>query len=165
MCCQDFSQRGFRIPKVFYASYNENFDVRPTLEALEAEGFSYVAKASHLCCAQGVFVMDKGFDRSPAEMFKRRLKRLTFFLFMALLLQAFQNIPLGWIHASAGLTNQRVSLDEIQRQLQYAFTHPFREDQVDAKCGDWGTVEAGKRPGVLVEDMLPAADMFFLWVW
>ena len=68
MCCQDFSQRGFRIPKVFYASYNENFDVRPTLEALEAEGLSYVAKASHLCCAQGVFVMDKGFDRFPAEI-------------------------------------------------------------------------------------------------
>lgn len=121
---KDFSQRGFRIPKVFYASYNENFDVRPTLEALEAEGFSYVAKASHLCCAQGVFVMDKGFDR---------------------------------------LTNQRVSLDEIQRQLQYAFTHPFREDQVDAKCGDWGTVEAGKRPGVLVEELLrPSLPAKFL---
>ena len=66
--CQDFSQRGFRVPKVFYASYDENFDVRPTLEALEAEEFSYVAKASHLCCAQGVFVMDKGFDRSAAEI-------------------------------------------------------------------------------------------------
>ncbi len=66
--CQDFQKRGFRVPKVFFASYDEDFDVRPTLRDLESQRLPYVAKASHLCCAQGVFVMEAGFDRSLTSL-------------------------------------------------------------------------------------------------
>lgn len=67
--CKDFQQRGFRVPEVFFASYDEDFDVRPTLRDLESQRRPYVAKASHLCCAQGVFVMEAGLDRSLTYRF------------------------------------------------------------------------------------------------
>ncbi|CAK9084250.1 Fucoxanthin-chlorophyll a-c binding protein F [Durusdinium trenchii] len=129
---KDFEARGYHVPKIFYASYAEDFDVLPTLQALEAQGRAYVAKASHLCCSQGVFVMDSGVER---------------------------------------LTNQSLRPEDIQQQLQHAYAHPLSEDQVDPKCGDWGTVEAGKKPGVLVEELyrpsLPASFLDVLgadWV-
>ncbi|CAE7221144.1 MTR1 [Symbiodinium natans] len=110
-----FRQRKLPVPRTFYAAYGMDFDVRPTIEALDRRGRSYVAKASHLCCSRGVFVMDGGIDR---------------------------------------LTNTSVSPDEIQQQLEEAARTPFTTAEIDPRCGDWGTVQAGRRPGVLIEELL-----------
>ncbi|CAE8588859.1 unnamed protein product [Polarella glacialis] len=115
MLTQEFRSKGFPVPTMYYASYAADFDVRPVLRQLEAEGTAYVAKASHMCCSRGVFVMDGGVDR---------------------------------------LTNRPASMEEIQVALQDAFLKPFSAEEVDARCGDWGTVQAGRNPGVLVEELL-----------
>eukprot|EP00928_Gymnodinium_smaydae_P049919 TRINITY_DN3352_c0_g1_i1.p1 TRINITY_DN3352_c0_g1~~TRINITY_DN3352_c0_g1_i1.p1 ORF type:complete len:846 (-),score=136.66 TRINITY_DN3352_c0_g1_i1:51-2588(-) len=108
-----FSGRGLRVPRLFYSSEDPDFDVRPILRDLWGRQEAYVAKASHMCCSMGVFVMDGGVDRQSGE---------------------------------------RRSPDEIQEGLQYFFQNPFKD--VTPKCGDWGTVKAGEKPGVLVEELM-----------
>eukprot|EP00933_Yihiella_yeosuensis_P000886 TRINITY_DN10141_c1_g1_i1.p1 TRINITY_DN10141_c1_g1~~TRINITY_DN10141_c1_g1_i1.p1 ORF type:complete len:447 (-),score=52.06 TRINITY_DN10141_c1_g1_i1:117-1358(-) len=112
---QEFRRRGLPVPIMFYGSYDHTFNIIPLLEQLEAQGIAYVAKAAHMCCSKGVFVMDGSIDR---------------------------------------LTNKSYSHMEIQTALQRTFVKPFAAEQVDTTCGDWGTVEAGKNPGILVEEML-----------
>eukprot|EP00928_Gymnodinium_smaydae_P049920 TRINITY_DN3352_c0_g2_i1.p1 TRINITY_DN3352_c0_g2~~TRINITY_DN3352_c0_g2_i1.p1 ORF type:complete len:770 (-),score=145.71 TRINITY_DN3352_c0_g2_i1:487-2721(-) len=46
------------------------------------------------------------------------------------------------------LSGKRTSADEIQAALMKAYREPFR--QITPRCGDWGTVEAGKTPGSLI---------------
>mmetsp|Transcript_88163 Transcript_88163/g.248054 ORF Transcript_88163/g.248054 Transcript_88163/m.248054 type:complete len:842 (+) Transcript_88163:118-2643(+) len=60
---KNFATRGFKVPTLYYSSYDAGFDVRPVLRDLEARQVPYVAKASHMCCSLGVFVMDRGVDR------------------------------------------------------------------------------------------------------
>ena len=69
-CCQDFAARGFRVPKIYYASYEADFDVRPVLLDLERRGVAYVAKASHMCCSKAVFLMQDGVDRALAGLWE-----------------------------------------------------------------------------------------------
>jgi len=109
----EFRRRGLPVPQVYYSSYDRNFDVRPILRQFEKEGRPFVAKASHMCCSQGVFVMDGGVNR---------------------------------------VDGSRPTTEDIQETLQGTFDHPF--GNISPKCGDWGTVEAGKRPGVLIEEMM-----------
>jgi len=110
---REFQRRGIRMPKLYYASYDASFDVRPIIHQLSSEGRAYVAKASHMCCSMGVFVMENGID-----------------------------------HVSGTAKTP----DEIQEQLQDTFARPFTE--ITPRCGDWGTVEAGRNPGILVEELI-----------
>eukprot|EP00927_Polykrikos_kofoidii_P033560 TRINITY_DN28375_c0_g1_i1.p1 TRINITY_DN28375_c0_g1~~TRINITY_DN28375_c0_g1_i1.p1 ORF type:complete len:841 (-),score=123.56 TRINITY_DN28375_c0_g1_i1:20-2542(-) len=115
----EFQRRGLQVPRLFYSSYDDDFDVRPTLRRLHAASEPYVAKASHMCCSKGVYVMDDGFDHVSGEP---------------------------------------RSIDEIQISLQHFFYNPF--NNITPVCGDWGTVEAGKKPGVLVEElMIPSVPL------
>lgn len=44
-----------------------------------------------------------------------------------------------------------------------AVLNPFQESEISPVCGDWGTVLAGDRPGVLVEEMLrPSVPVYEL---
>lgn len=52
-----------------------------------------------------------------------------------------------------GLSGRRLTAAQVQELLGEAYRRPFKRDEVDTRCGDWGTVEAGKRPGVLVEEL------------
>merc|ERR1712098_255895 len=50
------------------------------------------------------------------------------------------------------LSGKQPSHDEIQDGLRDAYLKPF--NRITPKCGDWGTVKAGERPGVIVEEMM-----------
>eukprot|EP00929_Paragymnodinium_shiwhaense_P045506 TRINITY_DN23249_c0_g1_i5.p1 TRINITY_DN23249_c0_g1~~TRINITY_DN23249_c0_g1_i5.p1 ORF type:complete len:823 (-),score=163.09 TRINITY_DN23249_c0_g1_i5:13-2481(-) len=110
---KQFADRGLRVPRLYYSSYDASFDLLPTLRELDEQHVPYVAKASHMCCSLAVFVMEDEVDR---------------------------------------VSGQKVTHEQIQESLQQAFANPFTV--VTPTCGDWGTVKAGEKPGVLVEELL-----------
>ncbi|CAJ1377541.1 unnamed protein product [Effrenium voratum] len=52
------------------------------------------------------------------------------------------------------LTGRRVAVEEVHWSLRRAFQEVFTEQMVDPRCGDWGTVQAGSKPGILVEELI-----------
>eukprot|EP00439_Symbiodinium_sp_Y106_P049330 s55_g6.t1 len=128
-----FRQRKLPVPRTFFSAYGSDFDVRPAIEALTNDGRGYVAKTSSRSMSS---VLLRSRSRDLGEASHLCCSRAVFVM-------------------DAGidrLTNLSVSADEIQAVLQEASRRPFTAAEIDPRCGDWGTVQAGHTPGVLVEE-------------